>query len=241
MRKLFFLISVVTLTAAACGSGGSKTTTATTSGGRPTGTHTLVGTFKVTPGACTSSTNAPTGSYLELLGNGAVPVKNSFGGCANPAFTPLKPGTDGGLTTGHYQPNPTPAFSGTNALADGIFQPANFFGSQFALATQASDPQTKAAVPPPSIVSDAGQLSGNLAALDVAYNGAYFNQGAPKPNGTYPGTTKALSGTIDCNGDYTASWQSLIVGGAFNNYTGIWHISGTFVPASGTAAAAIGC
>jgi hypothetical protein len=55
-----------------------------------------------------------------MMGKGGALVKNSFGGCTNPDYTPLRPGTDGGLETDAYQPNPTPALSGSNALADAI-------------------------------------------------------------------------------------------------------------------------
>ncbi|MHB1712356.1 MAG: hypothetical protein ACYCV7_13305 [Acidimicrobiales bacterium] len=240
MRKILLFIPVLAVSLAAC-SGSSSHASASVGNGKPNGTHSLVGTFKITAGTCSSATATPSGSYLQMEGNGGAVVKNSFGGCANANYTPLKPGTKGGLVTGSYEPNPTPAFSGAKALADQIIQPASFFGSAFALSSQAVDPQTSTHVPPPSVTSDNGQLSGNLAALDVAYNSAYFNQGAPKPDGTYPGTTKALSGTISCGGTFSMQWQSLIVGGAFNNYTGIWHLSGIFVPASGTVAHALGC
>lgn len=241
MRKILLLVPIMAVTLAACGGSSSSSSTTAAGNGKPTGSHSLVGTFKITTGACSSATAVPTGSYLQMEGNGGAVVKNSFGGCANATYTPLKPGTKGGLVTGSYEPNPTPPFSGSNGLADQIVQPASFFGSAFALSTQAVDPQTGTHVPPPTVTSDNGQISGNLAALDVAYNAAYFNQGAPKPDGAYPGTTKALSGTISCDGTFSMQWQSLIVGGAFNNYTGIWHLTGTFTPTSGTPAHALGC
>lgn len=240
VMKIGVLVAVAAF-ASACSSSSSSSSAAPSSS-KPSGTHVLVGTFDVASGTCPSATSIPGGSWLQMLGHGGAVVKNSFGGCANADYTPLKPGTKGGLVTGAYEPNPTPAFSGSNALADEITKPVSFFGSNFAMSTQAIDPQTGKAVPKPSITSNAGTLSGNLEALDVAYNGAYFNQGSPKPGGTYPGTTKPVSGTISCNGTYTLQWQSLIVGGAFNNYTGVWHLTGTFVPASGTSLTkALGC
>lgn len=220
-------------TLAGCGSSGksSNAGAALASGSsKPTGTHALTGAFTIDPGACSSATSVPTGSYLQMLGGGGAIVKNSFGGCANFAYTPLKPGTKG-LVTGGYEPPPSAA----------IVLPANFFGSDFKINTAPVDAQTKTAVPSPSIESNAGALSGNLEAIDVAYNGAFFNQGAPKPDGTYPGDTKALSGTIACDGSYTMQWQSQIVGGAFNNFTGVWHLTGTFIPSSGSASHALGC
>ncbi len=238
--KIGVLAGVACL-AAACGSSTSSTSAAPSSA-KPSGTHVLAGTFDIAPGTCTTGTATPGGSWFQMLGHGGAVVKNSFGGCANPDYTPLKPGTKGGLVSGTYEPNPTPAFSESNALADEIVKPVSFFGSDFALATQAVDPQTGKSVPKPSVTSTAGVLSGNLEAIDAAYNGAYFNQGSPKPGGTYPGTTKAVSGTISCSGNYTLEWQSLIVGGAFNGYTGVWHLTGTFVPAAGTSLAkALGC
>jgi hypothetical protein len=54
----------------------------------------------------------------------------------------------------------------------------------------------------------------------------------PAGGGT-PGSTTALSGTYDpTTGQFTMSWKSLIVGGPFNTFTGVWHLTGTFVPTS---------
>lgn len=227
------LLAAAAMGLAACGSSSKPTASpaAKPSGaGAPTGTHTLVGTFMPSAGTCASATSTPTGSYLEMLGQGGSIVKNSFGGCANAQYTPLKPGTEG-LKTGSYQPSPPNA----------IFQPANFFGSDFTVNTDQVDRQANTSVPPPSIVSNGGHLTGNMEAVDVAYNGAYFNQGAPKPGGGYPGSTKPLTGSISCSGSFEIQWQSQIVGGAFNNFTGVWHLSGTFIPSSGSVASALGC
>lgn len=226
------LLGATTLVAVGCGSGSKSGAgrSAPEASAKPTGTHQLVGTFVPTAGVCSSPSAVPSGSYLQMLGGGGAVVKNSFGGCADAAYTPLKPGATG-LVTGSFQPSPP----------DAIFAPTNFFGSKFTLNTAPVDAQSNAKVPPPSIQSESGQLSGNLQALSVAYNGAHFNQGAPKPDGTLPGSTKALSGTISCDGSFTMQWQSQIVGGAFNNFTGVWHLAGRFVPASGTPAKALGC
>lgn len=151
MRKLVPLISTVALAVSACGGTSSAASIGRTTGskgsGSPTGTHPLVGTFRIVAGACTSAGGEPTGSYMQMLGQGGALVSNSFGGCANPDYTPLHPGSEG-LLTGKYEPNPSPAFKGQNALAADIVQPTNFFGSDFGVATQSSDPQTGKAVPP---------------------------------------------------------------------------------------------
>lgn len=177
-----------------------------------------------------------------MLGAGANGfVKNPTGGCANSDYSPLTAGTDGGLVTGAYQPGPSPAFdSKGNALAEKIIHPVTFFGTAFSVVTAPVDAQTGQRVPPVSITDTGGRLTANLEAFDVAYNNSYYNQGSPKPGGSYPGTTTHASGMIACSGAFTLSWRSLIVGGAFNNFTGQWTLVGTFQPASGSVAAALG-
>ncbi|MHB8293918.1 MAG: hypothetical protein ACYDH5_04710 [Acidimicrobiales bacterium] len=169
-------------------------------------------------------------------------VANPGGGCANADYTPLAPGKAGGLVTGAYQPNPQPAFdSAGNGLADSISVPVSFYGTKFALSSDPVDPQTSTKVPPPAITDSGGTLSGNLSALSAAYNTGYYNQGSPKPNGSFPGLTSKVTGTITCSGTYVITWRSEIIGGAFDGFTGEWHLTGTFKPASGTLAQALGC
>jgi hypothetical protein len=44
-----------------------------------------------------------------------------------------------------------------------------------------------------------------------------------------PGITAAPTGTIDpATGAFVLEWSSQIVGGAFNDFTGVWHMEGTF-------------
>ncbi len=85
---------------------------------------------------------------------------------------------------------------------------------------------------PPMIVATAGQLSGNVAAVSAYYAGEIFNQGSPKPDGSTPGVTfPSPVGSIDDDtGAYVLDWASQIVGGAFNDFTGVWHMEGTFAP-----------
>ncbi|MBV8528741.1 MAG: hypothetical protein JOZ75_10525 [Candidatus Dormibacteraeota bacterium] len=236
---------------AACGGGGEGATAGSASTPNA-GPHNLVGLFRLTDGKCsTSQTEPPTGSYFAMLSGKSLAgpfVANgtaadaSGAKCPNQSSTPLLAGSDGGLKTGNYQPNPTSAFdSSGNGLAGLIAKPASFFGTDFALSTNATDPQSTTSVATPKIMDTGGKLSGDLSALNVAWNTGYYNQGAPKPDGTYPGVTTALSGTIACDGGFTMIWASTIVGGAFNNFTGSWHFTGTFVPASGSLSQALGC
>jgi hypothetical protein len=85
------------------------------------------------------------------------------------------------------------------------------------------------------IYQDNGHLSGQITAWAAQWNGQSFNQGSPKPNGvTDPPKTVALSGTYDARtGKYVLNWRSHIFNGPFNNFIGLWHLEGTFVPAGG--------
>ncbi|MGD0393014.1 MAG: hypothetical protein ABSC41_10260 [Acidimicrobiales bacterium] len=196
------------------------------------------------------------GKYMR---NAASPAD---GGLA----TLLTPGTAGGLRTGGYQSQPAPAFdTGGNSLADSILQPTTFFGVKFSVSTNRTDLQTKTVVPPPTIVLRNGKLAANLASWAASWNKQNFNQGAPKPvqstAAKSPGQAQAqrawdwvsqrwlgavpkatitgngATGTIDLStGRFTLEWTSLIVGGPFNGFTGIWHLQGVY-HASGQAPA----
>src|SRR5579884_1671576 len=86
----------------------------------------LTGTFRVSAGSCAG---AVTGSWFRMLSPAGSPVSNNDSPCSDKTYTPLAPGSDGGLVTGSYQPDPSPAFDGTgNGLAHRIFQPAKFYG-----------------------------------------------------------------------------------------------------------------
>jgi hypothetical protein len=234
--RSFSTLALVVI-AAACGSSAKTSapaaTTPTTHA--DTGSGPLVGLFKIVATKCAEGA-APTGSYLQMVQSGGTPasgpfVSNADSICTNKAYTALVPGTDGGLTTGAYQPQPNPPFDAAhNGVANKILQPAKFFGTGFAISTNAKDAESGKATPAPSVTSDAsGKLTGNASAFSVAWNGQQFNQGAPKPDGSSPGSTKALHGTYDkTTGAFVLDWSSQIVGGPFNGFTGVWHLVGTF-------------
>ncbi|MGA2321863.1 MAG: hypothetical protein ABSG95_14200 [Solirubrobacteraceae bacterium] len=218
----------------------ATTTPATTTPGSPTPTA-LDGTFDLTPG--TDVAGAIKGSWFEMLDADEAkrePLQNGNSPLENKDYTPLSPGANAGVVTSTYQPAPSPAFSEKqgskevgNALADEIMEPQSFFGFNFSVVTEKSDPQTGEADPLPYVVDDNGQLSGQITAWAVGWNGEWFNQGSPKPNGTLPSGTTALSGSYSAaTGQYDLEWRSLIVGGPFNGFLGSWHLEGTFVPAS---------
>ncbi len=200
----------------------------------------LVGTFGITGGTYSAEAGAG-GSYFRMLVpggtlNGADTnyVPNSSSSASDDTYTLLDPGTHGGLVTGSYEPAPTPAFDGSgNSLAAEIISPTPFEGVNFSAETESPDPQTTTAVPTPSIsVDGSGNLSGNLEAFSASWNNAYFNQGSPKPDGTYPAPTAGPAGTYNSTTRaYTFTWTSLIDGGPFNGFTGEWVLQGTFIPA----------
>jgi hypothetical protein len=220
-----------------------------TIGGRPTGktvTRTititdpnaprqLIGTLKLTAGAAPVN-GSPTGTYFEMLTSSGAPLGNLSSPAPNKNYTPLSPGTDGGLRTDAYQPAPSPAFAGGTsggALASRIIAPVPFYGVNFSVATGRTDPQLGTQDPLPAITARGGVLTGQISAWVAQWNGQSFNQGTPKPDGTLPAPTTKLSGTYDpTTNAFVLVWKSRIVGGPFNGFTGLWHLQGTFVPAS---------
>jgi hypothetical protein len=194
----------------------------------------LKGLFEVAAGTCGSG-GITGGSYFRMVQPGGTVqngpfVENGDADCGDNSATPLRPGTDKGLSTSGYQTHPDPAFDTTgNGQSDKIIQPQSFFGTDFAAATNPIDPQSSTEVPIPSILEEGGNLSGDVRAFGAAWNNQHFNQGSPKPNGERPGNTTGPTGTFNAsNNTFALEWASTIVGGPFNNFTGVWHLEGTF-------------
>ena len=150
-------------------------------------------------------------------------IPNADSACVDITYSGLTAGTNGGLVTGAYQEAPDPAFDEAgNATADAIFAPVPFFAVAFAGATDSAETM-------PMLTATEGVLTGDLSAFTAYYGGGSFNQGAPKPDGT----GEAPMGTIDTEtGAYVLDWTSLISGGSFDGFTGVWHFEGTFTPDS---------
>ncbi|HVA43225.1 MAG TPA: hypothetical protein VNF50_07070 [Acidimicrobiales bacterium] len=204
--------------------------------GAATGAKALVGTFHLTAGTCGASGAA--GTYFRMINPGGSIASGPFfenpdSRCSDKSYTLATAGSDGGLVTGRYQPNPSPAFDAKgDARAAGIVNPQSFTGIDFSLSTDPVDPQARRAVPVPSINAAGGVLTGQLEAWSVAWNNQYFNQGSPKPGGSSPGLTAPVSGTYDSTTRaFALTWASQVVGGPFNGFTGYWHLQGTFAPA----------
>lgn len=259
MRRAIFAIAAVvaTLTAVGCSSG-NKASTAATGGG-----HELVGLFRLTPGAVSGAKT--TGTWFRMLQPGGSAKSGPYmvnadspadGGQA----TLLQPGVSGGLRTGGYQSQPTPAFDGGgNSLADAITAPTKFFGVKFSISTNETDLQSKSKVAPPTVLDNNGRLTADLSSWAASWNNQNFNQGAPKPvsntQAQAPGQEQAqrawdwvsqkwleaapkstvsgggATGTYDAKtGAFVLEWTSHIEGGPFNGFTGLWHLEGTFEP-----------
>jgi hypothetical protein len=200
----------------------------------PNAPRQLIGTFRLTAGAAPAG-GSPTGTYFEMLTSTGAPLGNLSSPAPNKNYTPLSPGTDGGLRTVAYQPGPSPAFAGGNsggALASAIIAPVPFYGVNFSVATAQTDAQLGTRDPLPVITARGRVLTGQISAWVAQWNGQSFNQGTPKPDGTLPAPTTALSGSYDpATKAFVLVWKSAIVGGPFNGFTGLWHLQGTFVPA----------
>jgi hypothetical protein len=197
-------------------------------------TTALVGTFTIDSAACTSGSTI-TGSYFRMINSGGTAdgpfIPNADSACTDKSYTALTPGTNGGLRTGKYQRQPNPPFDAAgNGLASAITAPTKFFGVNFAVSTNPTDPVSGTSTKKPRVRTTAkGVLTGDIDAFSVAYGKQQFNQGSPKPDGTKPGLTRSVTGTYHGKfGKFTLEWSSAIVGGPFDGFTGVWHLEGTF-------------
>lgn len=224
-QRLVLAVLTACLIVAGCGGNDDKTS-------EKAGGEELVGLFRIDAGSCDGALK---GSYFRMVQSGGTVkdgpfVANGDSPCADKSITVLTPGTDGGLSTGEFQSQPTPAFDAAgNATSARIAKPQPWFAVAFGVSTNEKDPQTGTTVPAPSISVTDGVLSGDLSAVGASWNGQEFNQGAPKPGGGPAGATTGPTGTYDAEtGAFTLEWSSKIDGGPFTNFTGVWHLEGIF-------------
>lgn len=203
----------------------------------------LKGVLKIDQGVC-GELGPVSGSWFRMIPPDVDPASGEFvtnfdSQCADQTYSLLSPGKVG-LRLGDYQASPKPPFdAATNGVADEIIQPTRFFSVTFALSSEKTSPLTGSTLPAPRVfvTSDAepggsgdASLTASLESLYVAWNGDWFEQGSPHPEG-YIGFTTVPRGTINLKtGRFVLDWISEVDGGAFDETTGQWHLEGTFVP-----------
>jgi hypothetical protein len=188
---------------------------------RAAASKSLVGTFKLTAGRYAKGKAG--GSFLRMIlpTGGGKYFDNPDSRSPDKTYTLISPGGQGGLTTGRYQPNPSPAFDAKgDARVDSIMSPQSFDGIKFSVSSVAKNPQTGASNPVPQIRLTGRSLSGQVQAVTAEWNGQYFAQGSRSVSGRYNPRTHA----------FLLTWTSPISGGPFNGFSGYWHLQGTFVP-----------
>jgi hypothetical protein len=193
----------------------------------------LTGTLKFTAGKLVKvhGKSQYTGTYFRMIEPGPADAyfANASSTAKDKTYTLLRPGSNAGLELGKYQPAPSPAFSSQGfALAHRIVQPQAFESINFSISTAAKDAQSGASTKAPTLILNGSKLTGKFSAWTAEWNKIYFNQGAPKPNGSSPGrTSPAVTGTYNKKTHaFTITWYSEIVGGPFNLFTGFWHLQG---------------
>jgi hypothetical protein len=191
---------------------------------------TLNGTFRLAPGKF--SDGKASGTYFRMItgksGGRAQYLANPDSRSRDKTFTLGRPGRDGGLATGRFQEDPDPAFDGKgNARANKIIKPEAYTAIRFSVATLKKDPQSKKTSAVTSASVNGRKLTIRVPGYTAEWNKQYFNQGAPKPDGT----GAAATGTYNAKSKrFVVTWTSKISGGPFNGFSGFWHLEGTFVP-----------
>jgi hypothetical protein len=184
---------------------------------------TLNGTFLLTKGSY--SHGKAHGTYFRMSNSGGL-FHNPDSTASNKTYTLGTPGTDGGLITGRFQSHPDPPFdSKGNAKASRILRPQSFTSIRFSVATiKKQKGSSDTATVTKASVRD-GKLTVSLPGFTAEWNKQYFNQGAPKPNGS----GRAATGTYSSKSKrFVFEWRSKVVGGPFNGFTGFWHFEGKF-------------
>jgi hypothetical protein len=191
------------------------------------GSKALNGTFRLTAGSYSAGKGH--GTYFRMIYPGGKKYfPNPDSKAKDKTFILGVPGTDGGLATGRFQPGPSPSFDAKgNARANKIIKPGTFTAIRFSVATLKKDPQSKKTAAVTSARVSGSRLTVNVPGYTAEWNGQYFNQGAPKPDGSGSPAT----GTYNAKTRrFVLTWTSKVSGGAFSGFTGYWHLEGTFSP-----------
>jgi hypothetical protein len=191
-------------------------------------TRALKGTFKLAPGKF--SGGKASGTYFRMItgrsGGKTQYLDNPDSRSRDKSYTLGRPGRDGGLATGRFQEHPSPAFDGKgNARASAIIQPESYTAIRFSVATLRKDPQTKKTSAVTSATVNGRKLTLRVPGYTAEWNKQYFNQGAPKPDGSGSPASGAYNPKTK---HFVIKWTSKISGGPFNGFSGFWHLEGTF-------------
>ncbi|MEA2139282.1 MAG: hypothetical protein QOG56_2432 [Solirubrobacteraceae bacterium] len=194
---------------------------------RAAASRTLDGTFRLTPGSFSAA--KAHGTYFRMVytaNKGYMPNPDSR--ARDKTYTLGRPGRDGGLATGRFQGHPRPPFTSTgSARANLIIKPEPFTSINFGVATLRKDPQSGATSAVTTARVSGRRLTVHVPGFTAEWNRQYFNQGAPKPDGS----GAAATGTYDARSKhYVLTWTSKVRGGPFNGFSGLWHLEGTFSP-----------
>jgi hypothetical protein len=227
LTKVTGVVAVIaTMTLAGCG--GPSASQAT---------RTLVGTFEIQAGHCSSAHGAPSGSFMVIVDSaGSKTVPNPAGGCANKYYTLLTPGTQKGITTGAFQEDPTPTFDAHNdSLADAIIKPVPFQGIRLGMATNPVDvqdaPSGAAVFAAPRATVQGTKLHVDLRSLNITYGGppnatclsssgyGCWNLGSKNAAGSYDPATHQYALEWFVGETFTPSGDSMVI-----------RLVGTFVP-----------
>ncbi|MEY2505332.1 MAG: hypothetical protein QOG27_1612, partial [Verrucomicrobiota bacterium] len=176
---------------------------------------TLNGTFKLTKG--TFSGGKAHGTYFRMSNSGGY-FKNPDSTAPDKSYTLGTPGKDGGLATGRFQSHPDPPFdSNGNAKANKILKPQSFTSIRFSVVTIKKQPGSSDTASVTTARVSGRKLTVSLPGFTAEWTKQYFNQGAPKPDGSGSPAT----GTYNAKTKrFAFEWRSKVVGGPFNGFTG---------------------
>lgn len=184
---------------------------------------TLNGTFKLTKGSY--SGGKARGTYFRMSNSGGW-FRNPDSSASNKTYTLGTPGKDGGLATGRFQSHPDPPFdSKGNARANRILKPQAFTSIRFSVATIKRQKGSRDTASVTRARVRGSRLTVSVPGWTAEWNGQYFNQGAPKPNGSGSPATGTYNSRTK---RFVLEWRSKVVGGPFNGFTGFWHLEGRF-------------
>jgi hypothetical protein len=186
-------------------------------------TKTLNGTLKLTKG--TYRDGKARGTYFRMSNSGGW-FRNPDSSASNKTYTLGTPGKDGGLATGRFQSHPDPPFdSKGNARANKILKPQSFTSIRFSVATIKKQKGSSDTASVTTARVRGNKLTVSLPGYTAEWNRQYFNQGAPKPNGSGSPATGTYNSKTK---RFAFEWRSKVVGGPFNGFTGFWHFEGKF-------------